>query len=362
MKSLKIAVDARPLSQPVVGITRYTFELLQRLLVDSPHEWFLYLDRPSIHSLPDLPNVHIRAGNCQRNTTSTIFAQWFFPRWAKQDRVDVFWSPRHHLPLLLPKRIKSLLTVHDLVWKIYPETMSYLGRWLERALMPPSLARAQAVISVSQATQLDLQKFFPACSDKLTVVRSGLSYTPATAKLDVEKGPYFLFVGTLEPRKNLPRLLGAFAQVVKTNDAISLVLVGGEGWGQQGLVEIIDELGLVDRVKLTARVSEQELAGFYANARALVMPSLYEGFGLPLLEAMGHGVPVISSNFGAMKEIAGDAGLLVDPYSEQQLATAMIEMLTDEIHTDLSIKATARAALFDWDNSAKAVLEIIEQM
>jgi glycosyltransferase involved in cell wall biosynthesis len=141
-----------------------------------------------------------------------------------------------------------------------------------------------------------------------------------------------------------------------------LVLVGGEGWGQQGLVEIIDELGLVGRVELTARVLEEELAVFYANAIALVMPSLYEGFGLPLLEAMGHEVPVISSNFGAMKEVAADAGLLVDPYSEKQLAAAMIEMLRDEIRADLSIKAAARAAFFDWDDSAAAVLKRIEQL
>jgi glycosyltransferase involved in cell wall biosynthesis len=346
---------------PMVGITRYSYELLLRL-VQTPHEWYLYSDRELIHDFPDLPNVHIRYGAIKRRAMSTIYAQAIFPIWAKQDQLDVFWSPRHHLPLLLPKRIKSLLTIHDLVWKFYPETMSYLGRWLERALMPPSLARAQAVISVSQATQLDLQNFFPACSDKLTVVRAGLSYTPVTATLDVGKGPYFLFVGTLEPRKNLPRLLGAFSQVAKTNDEISLVLVGGEGWGQQGLVEIIDELGLVGRVELTARVLEEELAVFYANAIALVMPSLYEGFGLPLLEAMGHEVPVISSNFGAMKEVAADAGLLVDPYSEKQLAAAMIEMLRDEIRADLSIKAAARAAFFDWDDSAAAVLKRIEQL
>jgi glycosyltransferase involved in cell wall biosynthesis len=361
MKSLKIAVDARPLSQPMVGITRYSYELLLRLL-DSHHQWYLYLDQKPAHALPHRPNVHIRYTNAKSSFVSTIYSQLVFPLWASKDKIDVFWSPRHHLPLLLPVRIKALLTIYDLVWKLHPETMKPLGLWLERLLMPGSLRRADQVMSISQSTLDDITSHYPHCASKLTVVHPGLGHAAVASKLIIPSPSYFLFVGTLEPRKNLPRLLRAFAVFAKTNNDTNLIIVGGEGWGKGALATLIDTLGLQERIILTSRVSEEDLANYYGGATALVMPSLYEGFGLPLLEAMGYGVPVISSNFGAMKEVTGDAGILVSPYCQADITSAMEAMLEYDLRATLSVKATQRASSFNWDDSANKVRGLIEEL
>ncbi len=344
----------------MVGITRYTHELLSRL-VHSPHQWFLYLDRKPVHPIPDLPNVHIRYGSIQGRALSTLFAQLIFPVWAKKDKVDVFWSPRHHLPLLLSRRTRKLLTVHDLVWKHYPETMSRLGRWVERLLMPPSLRLAHRVITVSDSTQRDVEYYFPDCKSKLSTIYPGLSFMSSEAQSIPVAKPYFLFVGTLEPRKNLPRLIGAFASFAKHDQHCNLVIIGAQGWGNEQLRHIISDQRLGERVILMDHVNDQMLATIYSNATALVMPSLYEGFGLPLLEAMGHGVPVISSNVGAMAEVVADAGLLVDPYSESALADAMQEMQDEDKRRALSQRALSRSADFCWDNSVVQVLAEIER-
>ena len=344
----------------MVGITRYTHELLSRLVL-SPHQWFLYLDRKPVHPIPDLPNVHVRYGSIQGRALSTLFAQLIFPIWAKKDKVDVFWSPRHHLPLLLSRRIRKLLTVHDLVWKHYPETMSRLGRWVERLLMPPSLRLAHRVITVSDSTQRDVEHYFPDCKNKLSTIYPGLSFMPAKTQSAPVAKPYFLFVGTLEPRKNLPRLIGAFASFAKYDQHCNLVIVGTQGWGNEQLRHIISDQKLGERVILMDHINDQVLATIYANTVALVMPSLYEGFGLPMLEAMGHGVPVISSNVGAMAEVVADAGLLVDPYSESALADAMQEMQDGDKRRVLSQRALIRSADFCWDNSVVQVLAEIER-
>ncbi|MGK0498840.1 MAG: glycosyltransferase involved in cell wall biosynthesis [Oceanicoccus sp.] len=360
---LRIAVDARPLALPMVGITRYTFELLQRLLVASPHEWFLYLDRPSIHPLPDLPNVHIRAGNCQRNATSTLFAQWFFPRWAKQDQVDIFWSPRHHLPLLLASPIKTLVTIHDLVWHFYPETMSTLGRYLEKALMPLSVRRADKVIAVSQATSAALMEVLGVDNHSLQTIPLASHFTGEISEpAESAAENYFLFVGTLEPRKNLQRLLQAFAKALNEDLSITtLKIVGGNGWGGIDIEDLARDYGLENNIELLGRVDNEQLQALYQQAYALLMPSLYEGFGLPLLESMGFGVPVISSNVSSMPEVVGKGGLLVDPLSVDEIANALLLITLDQhLYSDLTKSARKQAGQYSWDATTVSTLAIID--
>lgn len=362
---LRIAVDARPLALPMVGITRYTFELLQRLVTDSPHQWFLYLDRPALHTLPDLPNVHIREGDCRFKATSTLFAQWFFPRWARQDKVDIFWSPRHHLPLLLGSNTKTIVTIHDLVWHFYPETMSTLGRYLEKGLMPPSVRRADRVVSVSQSTASALE-------DVLGIEPSAVSITPLAssfssdrvAVVESQAEPYFLFVGTLEPRKNLPRLLQAFAQALSVGLAIStLKIVGGSGWGGIDIADLVREYGLEKNIEVLGRVESKSLKTLYQQAYALVMPSLYEGFGLPLLESMSVGVPVIAANISSMPEVVGEGGLLIDPLSVAAISQALVTISSDKtLYDHLVVAAINQAEQFSWDITAQKTQAAIESL
>lgn len=356
---MRIAIDIRPMALPMVGITRYTYELVSRL-VHSPHEWFLYCDREPLYPLPDLPNVHLRYGRINSRGLSTLFAQTVFPFWAKKDRVDVFWSPRHHLPVLLSS-VASILTIHDLVWMKYPETMSRMGYWAERLLMPPSIAKAEKIVVVSESINEEVSDSFADSVSGVETILPGVSFNPSKNELAFDT-PFFLFVGTLEPRKNLLTLLQAFALFNERVSGVKLILVGGKGWGGESLKARILEYGLEKSVILTDRVSENELADYYANCCALLMPSLYEGFGLPLVEAMGHGAPVITTHYGAMKEVAGDAGILVDPHSAQDLCSAMQDLMQPDRRDELSAKARVRAKSFSWDGAAAKMLAAIESL
>jgi glycosyltransferase involved in cell wall biosynthesis len=184
--------------------------------------------------------------------------------------------------------------------------------------------------------------------------RSGLLPRPVP-------NPYYLFVGTLEPRKNLPRLLRAFAAIKHRDPELKLVLAGDAGWGEQKLEQRIAELSIEDSVVLTGRLDETSLHCYYRHALALVLPSLYEGFGLPLLEAMQYGVPVITSDRSSMPEVAGDAGLLVDPEDVGSISSALTDMLENiPLRTRLAAAAAQQAIRFNWDTSAANTLAVLE--
>lgn len=363
-KSLRIGVDARPLSIPATGIGRYCRELLTRL-IDSPHEWFLYTDRPMVEALPEAENVTIRHGNMHRRLLSTPYAQVVFPGWARKDHLDVFWSPRHHLPIGLPAGLKKVVSIHDLVWLEYPETMARFGRILERVLMPYSIRVSEDVICPSLSTTRNVSTRFNVPQAHLHVIPLGGVIDCGDHKLlsspDKNHKPYILSVGTLEPRKNLHRSLQAFANIVYQGGCDhNLYLIGGEGWGGD-IKHLIQELKLEGRVSVLGRLSDKELCQWYAHADLFLMPSLYEGFGLPLLEAMGFGVPVITSNMSSMPEVAGEGGILVNPQSVDDIQRAIVRLCSDpELRQAMSLKARKIAEQFSWDKTAEQTLAVLE--
>jgi glycosyltransferase involved in cell wall biosynthesis len=360
---VRIAVDARVLANPLTGIGRYTYELLEQM-ISQGHHWFLYSDRPLQVKLPSNPRVSVRHGRASaRSVTGLYWSQWHYRRWARQDVVDLFWSPRHHLPLFLPRHISRVVTIHDLVWKKFPETMPLKSLWLERLLMGPSVRSSDRVICVSKFTASEVSRHYPMAIGKCQVIyeaaANSIPYEPPPPKMPAG---YLLFVGTLEPRKNLPRLLRAYARLVTGGSVPPLVLVGGKGWGDSSLMPLIEELQLQDKVVVRGYVSDAELQSLYMGARCLLMPSLYEGFGLPLVEAMRAGVPAISSSTSALPEVVGDAGLLVNPYSEPDIADAMLRMIKDDgLHRQLAEKALQRSKLFSWQRAARETLDLFKQ-
>ncbi len=358
---MRIAVDARPLCAPHNGIGRYLTSLLGQL-TESPHEWLLYSHRPI--SLPS--HVHaprVRTGRVSGRSTSTLFAQTVFPRWARQDRADLFWSPRHHLPLTLTE-VPGAVTVHDMVWRRAPETMARFAPLLERMLMPPSLRRARAIITPSQATARDIVADYPQLADRVHVVPLASALTRSTAGGDAGRiaGPYMLFVGTLEPRKNLARVLDAFERLV-SEGSIShrLVIAGGPGWKSEALRERLRQAPADSRTDYLGEVSDEDLCTLYRHCDFVLAPSLYEGFGLQILEAFSFGKPVISSSISSMPEVVGDAGLLVDPLNEAAIADAIRRLCDDRpLRDDLAERASARAAGYSWQRTAAATLAILE--
>ena len=358
---MKIAVDARPLASPLTGIGRYTWSLLKRM-VSSDHDWFLYCDRPLTTELADTDGVRIRTGSARGGSPASLrWTQWDYVQWAKRDGIEVFWSPRHHLPLLLPSGIRQVVTIHDLVWKRYPETMIAANLWIERLLMGPSLRRAQQVICVSEFTASEVAHFYPELAGKCKVILEAAEETALRSQVTsrvVE--PYLLFVGTMEPRKNLQRVIRAYALACREHDIPRLVIAGGSGWGNVNVEEEIQAQGIASRVEVLGFVEQEALQALYQDAYALLMPSIYEGFGLPVVESMRYGVPAIVGAGGALEETAGDAALAVDVLSEIEIRDAMVKLCLDkDLHRRLSENASLRSRLFDWDVAARETLQLL---
>ena len=228
--------------------------------------------------------------------------------------------------------------------------------------MKPSVRKAKAVIAVSQTTRTDLANWSPDLSNKLSVVYESSFFSNNIERKAESPEPYVLFVGTFEPRKNLPRLLQAVRLIREQGEApVRLILAGRDGWNTS-VEQLISDCGLGATVKVIRSSSDQQLAELYQHCSFLVLPSIYEGFGLPLLEAMTFGKPILCSNAGALPEIAGNAALLVDPYDTQAIAAGLKRMLTDApLRQRLSEHAQARAQEFSWDKAANETLTILQQ-
>jgi len=363
MSERRIAVDARPLCHPGTGIYRYTCELLRRMCRQGG-EWFLYSHQRYDAADVDLPNVHRRVLGMPAAMRASQLTHLFFPVWARRDRVNAFWGPRHQLPLVLPENVRTAVTIHDLVFRDRSETMRFPGREVENFFTPRALARADTIAVVSEFTQRRLQHHFPQHAHKVRLVPGASTLGPTAAaesEAQPQRGQYFLFVGTLEPRKNLPRLLRAFQRYCEeTPQPLSLKIVGGSGWGKEDIAGLVGALRLTQRVELLGKVDDSDLPALYRGARALLMPSLYEGFGLPVAEALSLGVPVVTSQHSAMAEVAGSAGLYVDPESEREITDALLRLTVErELHAALRSCAAVAIQRYDWDDSANTLSRIL---
>jgi glycosyltransferase involved in cell wall biosynthesis len=268
---------------------------------------------------------------------------------------------------------RSVITLHDLAFEVYPETHTAASR-AYYAATGKSVRRAERVIAVSQRTASDAIRLLGVDPARVRVVHEAaapifrprpeaeLRRVAARLRLDLQDGrKYVLFVGTLEPRKNIPLLLEAFALVRRQIDA-QLLLVGPRGWLDEPIFAAHSRSGLGDAARFLGNLTEDELAVLYSHAGVFVLPSLYEGFGLPVLEAMACGAPVVCSNAGPLPEIAGDAALLLAPDGPGDWSDAMLAVLTDTHRADdLRQKGFARAATFSWDRTAQATREVYRE-
>lgn len=364
---VRIGIDARLLALPITGIGRYTWQL-SRALSAGNGEFFLYMPAPPVLALEAAPDVQVRVAHVPGRLGRALWSQTILPHQAARDRLDLFWGTAHRLPPGLPSSVARVVTIHDLVWKFAPETMRTDSRLLERCLMPRAIRQADRVLVVSHSTAQAVEDAFPASRGKVRVVYPGTTAMSRPADkssllaLGVDR-PYFLFVGTLEPRKNLRRLLRAYARLPEAiRDSHLLVIAGGKGWGDVDVVQQAHELGLSRYVVVTGYVDDVQLATLYGHARLLAMPSLYEGFGLPLIEAMSLGVPVLTSNVSSLPEVAGEAGVLVDPFDVAAIAQGLSRLLTDDaLHARLSRLATRVASRFCWSKAARETWEVFEE-
>ncbi|MGH2524387.1 MAG: glycosyltransferase family 4 protein [Anaerolineales bacterium] len=375
---MRIGFDATSAVRQGGGIGRYTRELLAALAAadhDSDYRLFFASRYPPSHaqqrnhSLPPLPpNFHVR-----RVPVDDV---WLVRLWHRArlalpvewltGPVDLFHSPDFTLP---PTRrgTRTLLTVHDLSFIRDPESAPPRLRRYLNTVVPRSVARAHHVLADSQATRNDLIELYGTPPEKISVLYSGVSeaFRPITgeaalaavrARYGLGQGPFVLAVGTLQPRKNYVRLIQAFHEVSHAH--ARLVIAGGKGWLYDSIFAEVKRLGLEGRVVFPGFVADDDLPALYSAARVLAYPSLYEGFGLPILEAMACGTPVVTSTAACLPEVAGDAALLVPPTDWAALAAALEQALTGEaVRTTLISKGLARARQFTWANAARQLLE-----
>ena len=365
---MKIGVDARPLSYQLTGIGVYLRHLLDELQkIDHQNDYYLISNGPIDYDLKN-PRWTKFAGRLSRKLVSTLWMQLNVPLIAAKLNFNLFWASRHHLPLLLSPEIKTVVTVHDVVNRIYPGTMALPNLLAERLLMKLSLKRSAAVIADSRSTAADIKKQFRISDEKLNTIHLGTPQFPKKFKRDREQnsvvpGKYFLFVGTLDPRKNFERLFKAFEMLGPINRGLHLVIIGGEGWKNKKFLKMVRMHPLKTHLHMTGYLPRDQLASYYENAICLMFPSLYEGFGLPILEAMSCGAPVITSNTSSMPEVAGDAALLVNPYDTSAIADAMNNLVSDkQLRERLISKGFERVKQFSWKKCAEETLRVFNRV
>jgi len=364
---MRIGVDARLLAHQLTGIGRYTVEMC-RELSSCDDNFYLYAPSAPVVDVVEKENVQVKWGHFNGRLLSMAWSQSVLPYWAKEDHIDVFWGPTHRLPRYLPASIPRVVTIHDMVWKFAGETMRPLSLRVERRLMPEAVRLADRIIADSESTADDIGEEYPEVQDRIRVVHLGSTPMPPSLgaaslrALGVEL-PYFLFVGTLEPRKNLNGLLSAFALLPPmVRKACKLVIAGGKGWGGVELSSMVQGYRLEDDVVVVGYVTDEQLSTLYTHARFLAMPSLYEGFGLPLVEAMSCGTPVLTSNVSSLPEVAGEAGLLVDPLNQSAINEGLRLLLTDDVVlSGLAHHARSQAAQFSWKKAAAETRGIFQE-
>jgi glycosyltransferase involved in cell wall biosynthesis len=361
---MNIGIDARPLSYHLTGIGYYLQNILDALqVIDQENNYYLVSNKTVNYQINNDKWSKIE-GHAGGKPISSIWMQTCVPGLARKYKFDIFWGTRHHLPLFLSRRVKRVVTIHDLVHLRYPETMQPKNLILERILMKRSLSAADAIISVSHATATDIKKCYAKIQENhIHTIYSGVPqlYEAHDCSRIIVQLPqkYFLFVGTLEPRKNIHNILRAFERLNPEKYDIYLVIVGEKGWKDKELKKYLVDYNFESRIVFTGYVSRDMMINLYKKSVCLIFPSLYEGFGFPILEAMSCGTPVITSNTSSMKEIAADAALLGNPYDDAEIARAMRLILID---TDLRKRLIGKAALrlkhFSWERCAHKLMEI----
>lgn len=278
------------------------------------------------------------------------------------EEVDVVHATGLAIP---PSRSAALVsTVHDLAVVTMPEVVPGIWRRIYRKGLQRAVEQSKVLCAVSEATKQQLVDTYRVEPDRVVVTPEAPNLTPASPAdpqaLDrlALTGPYVLNVGTVEPRKNQVRLVKAFAAAGEALAGHTLVLAGIPGWGQEQVQAAIDKLGIGHRVVLTGKVINRDLATLYARAHIFALPSLYEGFGIPLVEAMSFGVPSVAGSTPALAELAGDAALLADPGDVDALAQALTQLATDPgLRDRLSAAARVRAARYTWAETARLTME-----
>lgn len=369
---MRIAVQAADLDAKRVDGTRtYIRELLRRFGTLSPGDDFFVCHKGDFNpelAPSSLPNYEFLTLPGRRLWMQTAFAQALYR--IRPDRVFV---PVQAAPVMTPEGSELVATVHDLAFRFFPETFPVAARAKLDLLLGVLVSKASRIIAVSESTKTDLLRAFPRLSEsKVTVVHHGVdaaffsdpgpeeTQRELLSRYGLSRGSYALYVGAIQPRKNLVRLVGSFEKAKGSHPDMKLVVVGEKAWLSDPIVERMERSLYARDIILIGQAPMEDLPAWFGNARFFVFPSLYEGFGLPVLEAFAAGIPVLTSDVSSLPEVGGDAALYADPYDEKDIAEKMSVLWSDaRLRAELSEKGKRRVAEFSWDRCAERTLDCI---
>ena len=373
---MRVAVDLSCLiQQPLTGVGYYTLNLM-RALIAQEKEIHFRIFASSAQGAPEcLLALGCNCGGVHMVRWPTRLKNLMWTRLGRPPierftgDVDIAHGAFHLLPAA--RKAKRLATIFDLSAIRYPETHDAANVRRHRALLKHAVSRADGLVAISQSCKADLVELLGANPDKVHVVYAGVFLEEFDGKRDEEaeaaaakrlgvEGEYFIHLGTLEPRKNLPRLLEAYARVRgRFDECPKLVLAGAPGWKFEAVFETVERLNLAEAVIQTGYLDRSDAVRLLRGAYACVYPSLYEGFGVPVLEAMAARVPVLTSNVSSLPEVIGDTGIQVDPESVDEIEAGLMDLIT---HRDKALGRTdaayERAGQFTWANSAAALAAV----
>ena len=361
---MNIAINARHLIKgKLEGIGWYSYEILKRLVVLMPnHQFFLFHDRNTQFLIPNTNVTNVILSPPARHPY--LFKIWFnyvLPKAFKKYNIDIFFSPDGFVSL--KTTIAQIGVIHDLNFEHYPEDLPKIVLKYYKKHMPLFAKKAKKIITVSNFSKNDIISKYDIPTEKLHVIYNGANpnFKKLSEKTKVQfiksnnnSRPFFIYVGSLHKRKNIERMLIGF-QKFNTQKKMDFVIVGTDMWKNQLKLE-----GLLNNVKFLGRKSGDELSKWVASSTALIYVSYFEGFGLPVLEGMLSGVPVVTSDLTSIPEVGGDSVIYVDPFNEESICQGMNRALKEGL--DFSKKGLIQSKKFSWDNSASKVQRIIENL
>lgn len=371
-RKLRIAIDCSAIPAHMAGAGVYTYQLV-RALADLPrkHNIVVFARAGLFDDLAAQRKLHVVQIGPRSRALRLGWEQAVLPLLLRQYRIDVLHSPHHHTPLVLaPPRPKRVVTVHDVTFMLLPGRYPAARRLYMEGVTRAAVRVADAVITPSHAVRDDVVRLLGVPADRIVAIpeAAGPQFVPAGAgeqarvRERYRLPPRFvLSVGSREPGKNRVRLLRAVALLRDRGIDCTLAIAGQPAWDYDRETALVQHLGLEDRVRFLGYVPDGDLPALYSAATVFAYPSLYEGFGLPVLESMACGTPVVTSNVGGTGEVAGDAALLVGPRDTQGLAEALARSLSDEVlRALLRVRGVKRASQFSWERTARETLLLYE--
>jgi glycosyltransferase involved in cell wall biosynthesis len=364
---LRIGLDARSVGLKICGVSRVTMCQIEALVkIDSINEYIVYTD--ALDTIPGLPaNFSIVKTECNR---MNVLQDFRFRRFLEQDNLDILHVMHSWLPMSIPPGIKKVVTIHDIfsvtdpLFFIKRKPLHYIFREYFRFITWLTVARADAIFTVSEYCVNEIRRVFNAKNKKIEVVYHSPGVKPDGQPNNTRlvRNEYLYYLGNFRNYKNVPTLILGYARFLKSTDSpIDLVLAGNDD--NKGISALCVELGISDNVHYFHRPTDEVVDNLYRNARAFVFPSLFEGFGIPPIEAMSYGIPVIISDAEALVETSGDAALVFDKTSPEDLAAKILQLLSDsDLRNDLVQRGYECASRFTWENSARQIKAVYESV